>query len=294
VFSIAPAWLASRHDLVGVLKAGSLTSIGPQRSRVFGAFLAANVAFVCALVLAALLVVTTFVRITTADLGFDREQVVYFPYQRSFASVPASNQPAAIAAFRTELLRRATSVPGVAAAALSNSATPLGGGRVSVSLTVSGSGEEFMHGLDCRAVTPDFFDVMGVQLLRGRLLQSSDRLGSPPVIVINDVAARLFFGERDPLGQVVRYFAAPTTIVGVVKGMRVDGPEAPVPPQVYRRWTSGPVTRSWPTIRSQRLSSSERGSIPGASPMPSPPRSDRCSAWRRRQDPAPSTTISAA
>jgi ABC-type antimicrobial peptide transport system permease subunit len=74
---------------------------------------------------------------------------------------------------------------------------------------------------------------MSVQLLRGRLLQSSDRLGSPPVIVINDVAARLFFGERDPLGQVVRYFAAPTTIVGVVKGMRVDGPEAPVPPQVY-------------------------------------------------------------
>jgi predicted permease len=218
---------------VGVLKTGGLSSIGPRRTRAFGAFLAADVAFVCALALAALLVVTTFVRIMTADLGFDREDVVYFHYQRSFASVSVSNQPAAIAAFRSDLLQRAKSVPGVVAAALSDSAVPLGGGRVSVSLTVPGRDEEFMHGLDCRAVTPDFFDVLGVQLLRGRLLQSTDRPGSPPVMVINDVAARLFFGERDPIGQVVRYLSAPTTIVGVVKGMRVDGPESEVPAQVY-------------------------------------------------------------
>jgi predicted permease len=233
VFSIAPAWLASRRNLVSVLKTGSLTSIGPRRSQAFGAFLAVDVAFVCALVLAALLVVTTFVRITTADLGFDRENVVYFPYQRSFASVPVSNQPAAIAAFRTELLQRAKSVPGVAAAALSNSGVPLGGSRVSVSLTVPGRGEIFTHDLDSRTVTPEFFDVLGVRLLRGRLLQSSDRAGSPPVMVINDVAARRFFGDRDALGQVVGYSAGPTTIVGVVKGMRVEGPEADVPPQVY-------------------------------------------------------------
>jgi predicted permease len=233
VSGVAPAWLASRRDLVGVLKTGSRTSIGPRRTRAFGAFLAADVAFVCALVLVALLVVTTFVRITTADLGFDRENVVYFSYQRSFAGVPASSQPAAIAAFRTELLQRATSVPGVAAAALSNSTVPLGGGRVSVSLTVPGRGEIFTHDLDNRTVTPEFFDVLDVRLLRGRLLQSSDRAGSPPVMVINDVAARRFFGERDPLGQVVGYSAGPTTIVGIVKGMRVDGPEADVPPQVY-------------------------------------------------------------
>jgi predicted permease len=233
VFSVAPAWLASRRDLVGVLKTGSFSSIGPRRNRAFGAFLAADVAFVCALVLAALLVVTTFVRITTADLGFDRQNVMYFAYQRSFASAPASDQPAAIAAFRSDLLQRAKSVPGVAAAALSTSGTPLDGSRLWVSVTVPGRGEIFTHDLDSRVVTPEFFDVLGVRLLRGRLLQSTDRPGSPPVMVINDVAARRFFDGRDPLGQVVGYSAGPTTIVGVVKGMLVDGPEADVPPQIY-------------------------------------------------------------
>jgi hypothetical protein len=64
------------------------------------------------------------------------------------------------------------------------------------------------------------------------MFQPSDHAGAPPVMLINDVAARRYFPDRDPIGQVVR-FRGPTTIVGVLRGVHFDGPESEVRPAMY-------------------------------------------------------------
>jgi hypothetical protein len=89
--------------------------------------------------------------------------------------------------------------------------------------------------IESHRVTPAYFQVMGMQLISGRLFESSDRAGAPLVILINDVAARRYFVDRDPIGQTVTYRSPlrQPTIIGVVRGVRSNGPEADVAPVIY-------------------------------------------------------------
>jgi hypothetical protein len=79
---------------------------------------------------------------------------------------------------------------------------------------------------------PDYFRVMGMQLVRGRFFNDTDRNGAPLEMLINDVAARRFFPGRDPVGETVR-FRGPTTIVGVLRAIHVHRPEADEEPEMY-------------------------------------------------------------
>ncbi|HEU0141467.1 MAG TPA: ABC transporter permease, partial [Bryobacteraceae bacterium] len=54
-------------------------------------------------------------------------------------------------------------------------------------------------------VSEGYFETLGIRLLRGRLLSERDREGTLPVAVINESAARQFFGERDPIGQALEF-----------------------------------------------------------------------------------------
>jgi predicted permease len=237
VFSIAPAWLTARSDLLSFMKAGGGPVIGGHRgSRSLAAFLMADVAFVSVLLVATGLVVTSFIIITTTDLGFDRRNVMSLWYVRNINGVPEPDRPAAEASIRAELIARAKAVPGVVAAAITSGGAPLSGGRGGARLIVPGFGSTSGDDVDSRLVTPEYFHVMRMQLMRGRLFGTADVAGAPPVMVITDAAARRFFPNRDPIGQVVTYPfppPGPTTIVGVVKGGHNDGPEAEVRPEVY-------------------------------------------------------------
>ena len=235
LFSSAPAWLVRRDNPLQYLKAGSGAIIGDRRRyRALSAFLVADLAFVCVLLTATALVVTSYVLITTADLGFDRQNVMRLSYRRSIAGVGADDRPAAARTLREEVLQRARSVAGVTAAAvITNSTAPLSGGGVRYSITIPGVGETTRDDmLDTRMVTPDYFQVMDMRLIRGRTFSPTDEAGAPLVMLINDVAARQFFPGRDPVGQVVE-FRGPTTIVGVLRGVRARGPETEVRPEMY-------------------------------------------------------------
>jgi len=78
--------------------------------------------------------------------------------------------------------------------------------------------------LDSNQISPDYFRVLRVPLLRGRFFADSDRSGSEPVVIINDAAARKYFPGEDPVGKPVT-FAGTRRIVGVVGNIRHDGPE---------------------------------------------------------------------
>jgi predicted permease len=233
VFSSAPAWMAARTDLIGIMKASNGPSIGGRRrNRILSVFLVVDVAFVGTLLVATTLVVTSFIRITTADLGFDRQRVMSLWYMRSINDVARADRPTAAAAVRAELLERAKSVPGVIDAAISNVGLPLSGTRLGARMTIPGYGDTTGYDTESRAVTSEYFRVMNMPVVRGRLFNASDRAGTSQVIVINDVAAGRFFSGRDPIGQIVT-FRGPTTVIGVVKGGQNNGPESEVQPEVY-------------------------------------------------------------
>ncbi len=100
-----------------------------------------------------------------------------------------------------------------------------------------------------RAISPNYFDLLRIPILRGRSITDEDREDSPPVVVINDAAARRFWPNQDPVGQRIRWAtgvrtstAVLHTIVGVaadVKSNGLDKPEAPAiyAPYLQRRFT---------------------------------------------------------
>lgn len=233
LFSSAPAWAVGRGTLVDRLKGGVGPLAGGRRGeRAVSAFLVADVTFISALLVATLLVVTSYVEVVTADLGFERANVIQLSYRRSLTGTDRSAWEAAAATTRADLLTAVRLVPGVVEAAITRSAAPLSGTRGGLSMSIPGYGRTTAAEADSHVVTPGYFNVLGMRLLRGRLLQATDRLGAPPVMVINDVAANRYFAGREPLGQVVSLDQL-TMVVGIVKGVYSDGPEAVVRPAIY-------------------------------------------------------------
>jgi ABC-type antimicrobial peptide transport system permease subunit len=87
------------------------------------------------------------------------------------------------------------------------------------------------------AVTPGYFDALGIRLVAGRTFTDADRMGTAPVTVINETIARFYFGGTNPVGACLKIEADTmpcTTVVGVVTNTRrQDLVEGPVP-QLYR------------------------------------------------------------
>jgi predicted permease len=240
----APAWRIARADLFGQLRVGGGVIGGRRQGRSLGVFLVAEVAFVTVLLVATALIVTSFVMVTTADLGFDRRNVVTLAVVKEVDQNATRGARRAVAStFFAEVLERARAVPGVAHAGLiSMGAGPLGGSSVVYSLIIPGFGETKRGDyLETRGVSPGYFATMGLRVLHGRSFNDDDRSGAPAVAIINDVAARRFFSGRDPVAEVVDFNGIPTRIVGVLQGVRINGPEADLRTELYLPFDQAPL-----------------------------------------------------
>ena len=102
VSGTAPAWLVSRRGLVDYLKTGGGSIVGGRYGRTLAAFLVANLAVVSLLLVATVLVVGTFVRLTTADLGFERRNVMALGYEQPLAGTPKAEWSAVAATVRAD------------------------------------------------------------------------------------------------------------------------------------------------------------------------------------------------
>jgi predicted permease len=232
------------------MKLGGGVIGGRRQAQSLAAFLVAEVAFVTVLLVATTLLVTSFVLVTTADLGFDRHDVMTIDVSKSVQSVPKSDRQAAGVSFFADVLDRARAVPGVRSAGVIGGGTaPLGGGSTRYSLIIPGVGEvKGEDSFETRGVSPEYFSAMGLRLLRGRPFEASDRAGAPAVAIINDLAARRYFPGRDPIGQVVT-FRGDTRIVGVVQNVRFHGPEADWHTELYVPLAQEP--QPFDTLRAQ-------------------------------------------
>jgi predicted permease len=226
-FGVAPAWRASRDDLVTLLKDGAASATS-GRTPLRSVFLVAEIAFVALLLVATTLFVASFVRVARADLGFERHDLL-------FATKPGTGIPV------TDVLRALDEVPGVVrAGALTIGQAPLtiagGFGLRAASTRVWRQGTE--PGPDAvepllAEIAPGYFEALGIQVLGGRSFTGDD-LGRTDRVILDTATARQLFGDLDPVGhEVVHGGGDPARVVGLVEAVFDRGPESPPTPQVY-------------------------------------------------------------
>ncbi len=238
-FGMVPILQARRVDLRKALKdgGGQQASAGLARSRTRSALVVAEIALAVVLLAGAGLLIRSFWALRSLDPGFHADGVLKAEYQ-----LPLSRYPVNFAvwpnfvefhAFTGSLLRRAEALPGVTAAAIAGN-HPLDQGFTN-SFSVVGREAEARSWpeISVRRVTPGYFRVVALPLVTGRLLQATDTTTAPPVLVINQAAARRFFTGLNPIGARILLWGAQRTIVGVVADERFHGLAAAAPIGVY-------------------------------------------------------------
>ena len=226
-FGVVPAWHASRDDLVTLLKQPATTAAaGPPQWR--AALAVAQVAFITVLLVATALMVGSFIRVSTADLGFDRSDLLVVGTR--------GLREARLGA----VMDRVGQVSGVAStAAVAYGSPPLiaagfGGGASATRIQVRDARVPPAL-VEFRRVSSGYFATAGIAVVRGRVFGESDadRAGS---LIVDERTAAVLFGTTDPVGAEVSA-AMPAIgvrrVVAVVRSIRMSGPERPSAPQIY-------------------------------------------------------------
>jgi putative ABC transport system permease protein len=248
IFGLAPAWLTSRLDLTATLRQEGRGSNGSrQRSRLRRVLVIGELALSLVLMVAAGLLLRSFWDLFKVQLGFNPSHVMAIQ-----TSLPNPNDPSTDiyrtatqeSVFLREALRRIRTLPGVEETAVGDrSALPLGHGQGDLRprpMIREGQDVESSQPpeIDTSIVSPEYFHVLGMTLLRGRLFADQDLEDSPSIAVINQAAARTYWPNQDPVGKRVgvRFRGAKpdwTTIVGVIADARTESLADAGVPQVY-------------------------------------------------------------
>ena len=217
-FGLAPALMLSRLDARSAL--GARATAGPRTALLRRALTVAEVALALVLLVGAGLLIRSFVKLTSVDLGFSARGVIVG--RMSLQGTSAEN-----AATRTRLLEEALQairqLPGVSAVAVSNH-VPVESGLNLTLLPPEGSLIEQGRAVDWRYVTPEYFSLFQIATRLGRTFDDRDRAGSQPVAVVNEAFARTYFGRTDVIGRTIALAPAmkdgPREIVGVVADVK--------------------------------------------------------------------------
>jgi predicted permease len=158
-------------------------------------------------------------KLSAVDRGFRSPGVLIFGLQASPATVRAGSD--ATRAYLHEVNARIAAVPGVDAVSFSWAALPMSSDDEQL-FWLDGEpkpqSQNAMHWAIRYIVEPGYLKAMGIPLLKGRFITANDNEHSPRVVVIDDVFARKFFGNGDPVGKRVflEQFKEPATVIGVV------------------------------------------------------------------------------
>ena len=232
-FGLLPAWTSARPDLQAVLREGRQTS-SRRALRAREWLMTAEVAVALLLVASAGLMYRTVDRLLSTNPGFDAHGVI----SASMALVgPRWSTNESVLTFQDDLLRRVRALPGVSDAAFAGQ-VPLSGGYDRRGFHIEGRVEDSgdAPNVELYGVTPDYFHLMRVPLVRGRLLTETDVSATPGALVVSETTAETLFAGQDPIGRRVKIGGTDGpwwTIVGIVGDVRHYGLDVAPNPQMY-------------------------------------------------------------
>jgi predicted permease len=219
VFGLVPAVAAVRGHTIAALKEdGTRGTAGKRTSAMRATLVIAETALALVLLVGAGLLIKSFARLQAVDPGFTSENVL-----TAQIALPAARYPEAGArgAFWARLIEQVRALPGVTAAGLTSN-VPFSGNVSSGSYAIvgytPGPGEPMPHARQ-EVAGGDYFRAMQIPLVAGRIFTDADTADTPRVVVVDELLARRYFANTDPIGRQIRRGgpdAPPFTIIGVV------------------------------------------------------------------------------
>jgi putative ABC transport system permease protein len=254
IFGVLPSWKAGGADAVEVASGGVKGAVrGTVSQRFRRVLVISQIAVATVVVSFATLMVTSLIRAQRVDLGFEPQGVLTARVQLPRSRYP---QPGARQQLFDRLLARVRAFPGVTNAAASSTVL-LDRLPSSSGFSIEGRSEMIQRPLTFDIVTPDFFRVLQIPLVRGRYFSSSDTADSPLVALINETTARVHWPNEDPIGKRFK-FGRPDgdeapwlTVVGVVADTRRAGVDSPPFTESYQPHTQDPRSMTL-VVRSER------------------------------------------
>ena len=246
VFGIAPALRATRAAPISAMKVGGRgTTGGRERFSLQRLLVVTQVSVSLVLLVGALLFVRSFQNLMTFDPGM-RESGITDAFLGFWQSNLARER---WADFERELLEEVRSVPGVLNAATTTN-TPL-------------LGSSWEHGIRVGSqegnskftwVSPEYFETMGIPVIRGRSLTREDTASSGRVAIVNETFVRLYSGGANPIGQTLRtspepdYPATVYEIVGVIPDTKYNDLRGQTPPMTFAPAAQFPGQGPWAVV----------------------------------------------
>ena len=238
LFGLAPALEAGRGLYHETLKEGGRSSSeGRTSQRLRRLFVVAEAGLAVLLLAGSGLLLRSFVKLLAVDPGFRPEGVLTMQVSLPNATYAKPEQQRA---FFQELVSRVEHLPSVeAAGAISD--LPLSGPGNSGTATVDSRAvpaDQASPETDYRAVTPGYFQAMGISLISGRYFDERDTDSAPPVGIIDETMASTYWPNQDPVGQRIKLGGVGSkqpwmTIVGVVRHVHYRTLEARSRVQLY-------------------------------------------------------------
>jgi putative ABC transport system permease protein len=253
VFSVLPSLRLARPNLADALKSGSLRREEPQHSalrRPGSILLMLEVSLALVLLTGTLLMLRSMEKLLAVNGRFQPEHLLSMNVSMSNAYVLRNPDDASVLASNQQFVQRVAALPGVQSVALVDVFPPVPHSHSTEQFKADGGGGRIAEAFQpaaMRIVTPPYFAMMDMNIVRGRWLEDADWLKSPPVAVINDVMAKLYWSEADPIGRKVEPFDRYTeekiayTIVGVVHEPKRFGSGDTPEPTVYLDYFQVPL-----------------------------------------------------
>jgi putative ABC transport system permease protein len=233
-FGLLPALRAARVDLAGTFRDGDrASSDGRARVQLRGLLVASEFALALVLLIGTGLMIRTVAALQHVDPGFDPRGVLAMTV--STTGTPAADS-SRHAQFYVDALARVKSLPGVASASYINH-LPIAGDIWGFPFRLEGRpvprpGES--PTATYRVVFPRYFATMRLPMLSGRDIAETDRLGAPPVVVINEFMARTHWPNENAVGKRIAIGDSTwTTVVGVAKNAVRSNWSAPPEEEMY-------------------------------------------------------------
>ena len=249
VFGLVPALQGTRGSLNEALRDGGRGTIGGRRSQATrNALVIGEVALASVLLISAALLIQTFIRLLHVETGFRADGVLAMELVLPRLSYP----DASAVDFFTRLTERLSGLPGVLRAGATSS-LPLAGRETLQPVTVEGRPRPqpgFEIVADYRAVTPGYFDALGIERVEGTLPQDT----ALPLVVINERMARAHWPDESPIGRRIKLTnydrdAPWYTVAAVVRDTRHAALDSALRPQVYVDHRRDPWHQMWVVIR---------------------------------------------
>ena len=266
-FGLAPALLATPSlNLQSKFKEGGgrTGQRGAQHVRSFLAI--AEISLAMVLLVAGGLLMRSFALVTSANPGFDPTNVI-----EAEVSLPQFeySTPQKWTAFSNELLARLHAQPGLRDSALAAPLPMDRQGEATFGFSIVGNpplppGKSTTA--DYATVSPDYFHVMRIPLLRGRFFSEQDSPSNPKVAIISETLSRRYFPNQDPIGRQMRFGFPPNSnvsreIIGVVGDVRDVALSRKPGPMMYVPFAQAPLYGGEVVVRSSLSASNVAAGI---------------------------------